>query len=317
MLLEIACDDGSRVAVSSTARQRLNEAQSSLAGDGATPAERGAAATAAQKRAQNSHSKVLTVREKQLEDRKLAKQRARTAKETEHARQAAEAARPPSEVRSAVLRALAVIVDHPQCQEEARAHVSSPGAARLRFGGGIPGITQLLHSEDYELIEGAAAVLGQLGWNNDANQEAVREAHALGPLVDLLRDDTVDTYRALGAEDDWADDAADEFESGTASVCAGLSVNLSCRTAAATALWKLSQNTLNQDEIRASGGIDVSSKPSEPICLLHSRGISTNLLGCSAFSQLAFTPGVACHVATATRDARRETSTPRWTARCC
>ena len=265
LLLEIACDDGSRVTISSTARQRLAEAQSVLASDGAAPSERSAAATAAQRRAQNSHTKVLTVREKQLEDRKLAKQRARTARETEHARLAAEAARPPSEVRGAVLRALTVIVDHPQCQDEVRAHALSPGAARLRFGGGIPGLTQLLHSENLELVEGAASVLGQLGWNNNTNQEAVQEAHALGPLVDLLRDDTVETYRALGAEDDWADDAADETESGTASVCAGLSINLSCRTAAATALWKLSQNTSNQDEIRASGGIDVSATSIEPI----------------------------------------------------
>merc|ERR1711968_165208 len=62
LLLEIACDDGSRVTISSTARQRLNEAQSLLASDGTSPAERGAAATAAQRRAQSSHTKVLTVR---------------------------------------------------------------------------------------------------------------------------------------------------------------------------------------------------------------------------------------------------------------
>ena len=231
LLLEIACNDGSRGRIATSTRQRLLACSSAPA-------------------ASARRSPQTAVRAQ---------------------RSAATLPPPPIATRCGALRALFSVAQDPGCQEEIRTHATSHSASRLRFGGGIVGLVQLLHSEEQELVENAAALLGQLGWGSEENQAAVREAGGLDPLVDLLC--------ATQQEDE---SEADEGEAD--GICAGSSTALSLQTTAATALWHLSHSPQNQDHIRAAGGIEVRLRssgalplPSLHLCLVILR---LTLFGC-------------------------------------
>lgn len=200
LLLEIACNDGSRGRTGTSTRQRLL-ASSATAGRHSKP------------------SRVTTKKKVTVPP-------------------------PPLATRCGALRALFAVAQDAGCQAEIRAHGTSYSASRLRFGGGIAGLVHLLHEEELELVENAAALLGQLGWGSEENQAAVREAGGLDPLVDLLRAPQQENGDKEGDED------------GADGICAGSSTALSVQTTAATAVWHLSHSPENQDHIRAAGGIE-------------------------------------------------------------
>lgn len=211
LLMEIACNDGSRGRTGTSTRQRL------LA----------SSATPVRSRNNNKQSLASKVTKTRSSD-------------------AAVVSAPPCTTRCGALRALFAVAQDAGCQAEIRTHGTSHLASRLRFGGGFIGLVHLLHDEEMELVESAAALLGQLGWGSEDNQTAVREAGGLDPLVDLLQ----------APQQECGEEEGEEEADG---ICAGSSTVLSLQTTAATAAWHLSQSPENQNHIRAAGGIEVSA----------------------------------------------------------